>query len=217
MPATSPISGGPPQGNVDNCVHSIAEEVLGLCTVLWRRDANNWCLDDNFKTECPADNKIGQSFQSATMYVNKYINGKKDPGIVMLEHKFHKPSIELFKNYYPPVLLERTRTLSLPIAAAALRLTFTSPSIPYARGSHIDGILRTKAASHKWRRDDDDDERHHRKDSFPFSPSKFSDAVLIPERMLRANTFPGASGMHQAGHVVGQVTQATQETLHAGE
>ncbi|CAO1615904.1 unnamed protein product [Jaminaea pallidilutea] len=91
----------PPQGDVDNRVRAIAYDVLGLRTVLWQADANDWCLNDQFETECPADNTIGQSRASVTKYVQQHIQGSKNPGIIMLAHEIHKPSIAIFKDYYP--------------------------------------------------------------------------------------------------------------------
>ncbi|CAO1639546.1 unnamed protein product [Sympodiomycopsis kandeliae] len=91
----------PPQGDVDNRVRAVAEEVLGLQCVLWKADSNDWCLDETFKTTCPADNAIGQSYDTVHKEIQKHINGPKSPGVILLEHEIHSPSIALFKEYYP--------------------------------------------------------------------------------------------------------------------
>lgn len=33
--------------------------------------------------------------------VNQHLNGPTSPGIVILQHEIHKPSIQLFETYYP--------------------------------------------------------------------------------------------------------------------
>jgi hypothetical protein len=91
----------PPQGDVDNRVRAIAEEVLGLQCVLWVADSNDWCLDANYKTECPADNTIGASYDSVLSYIKTHVSGAKSPGIILLEHEIEAPSLSIFQEYYP--------------------------------------------------------------------------------------------------------------------
>lgn len=91
----------PPQGDVDNRVRAIAEEVLGLHTVLWKADSNDWCLGDNFKTTCGSDNAVGQSYDSVMKYIQQHLHGSKNPGVILLEHEIHVPAIKIFKDYYP--------------------------------------------------------------------------------------------------------------------
>ncbi|PWN30608.1 glycoside hydrolase/deacetylase, partial [Jaminaea rosea] len=103
----------PPQGDVDNRVRAIATEVLGLRCVLWQADANDWCLDENFKSECPASNEIGQSYDSVVKYVNQHINGPQSPGLVILAHEIHTPSIQIFQHYYPRLKSHGWKTLAV--------------------------------------------------------------------------------------------------------
>ncbi|PWN23700.1 glycoside hydrolase/deacetylase [Microstroma glucosiphilum] len=91
----------PPQGDVDNRVRAIAEEVLGLQCVLWVADSNDWCLGADYKTECPPDNTIGASYESVASYIKTHVTGSKSPGIILLEHEIEAPSLSLFQGYYP--------------------------------------------------------------------------------------------------------------------
>lgn len=92
----------PPQGDVDARVRAIAS-LLNLQTVLWSHDSNDWCLDDNYQTSCPAENVQGQSLQTVETYINNAITGSKNPGVMMLEHEIHVPSIAIFQSYYPNI------------------------------------------------------------------------------------------------------------------
>lgn len=91
----------PPQGDVDNRVRAIAEEVLGLQCALWVADSNDWCLNANYHSECPSDNTIGRSFDSIVQYVNTHVTGSKSPGVILLEHEIRAPSLSIFQEYYP--------------------------------------------------------------------------------------------------------------------
>ncbi|CAO1619308.1 unnamed protein product [Parajaminaea phylloscopi] len=90
----------PPQGDVDNRVRAIAEEVLGLHCVLWKADSNDWCLDDHFKTQCGADNAIGQSYNSVMHEIRNHLTGSKSPGVILLEHEMNKAPVQIFQDYY---------------------------------------------------------------------------------------------------------------------
>ncbi|GAC73881.1 hypothetical protein PANT_9d00313 [Moesziomyces antarcticus T-34] len=90
----------PPQGDVDNRVRAIAEEIFGLTNVLWNHDTNDWCLDDQGGSACPNENP-GKDLASVAAAAASGINGPRSPGLIMLEHELTHASIGVFKNYYP--------------------------------------------------------------------------------------------------------------------
>lgn len=103
MQAIADHSGGyipkfwrPPQGDVDNRVRAIAEEVFGLYNVLWNHDTDDWCLSDDGPAACP-----DTTHDSVAASLEPWINGAKDPGLIILEHELSHQSISVFKNYYP--------------------------------------------------------------------------------------------------------------------
>ncbi|EPQ28750.1 uncharacterized protein PFL1_03553 [Pseudozyma flocculosa PF-1] len=103
MQAIADQSGGyiprywrPPQGDIDNRVRAIAEEVFGLTSVIWNKDTDDWCLDDQGGSSCSDEqpDKIKGS-------VKPWITGPKSPGLIILEHELTHASIDIFKGYYP--------------------------------------------------------------------------------------------------------------------
>lgn len=90
----------PPQGDVDNRVRAIAEEIFGLVNVLWNHDTNDWCLNDQGGSACPNSNP-GKDYASVAAAASSGIYGAKSPGLIMLEHELTHASISVFKNYYP--------------------------------------------------------------------------------------------------------------------
>ncbi|SNX81971.1 related to CDA2 - sporulation-specific chitin deacetylase [Melanopsichium pennsylvanicum] len=92
----------PPQGDVDNRVRAIAEEIFGLTNVLWNHDTNDWCLNDQGGSECPNVDP-GKDVASVAAAVQSGIHGAKSPGLIMLEHELTHASIKIFKDYYPSI------------------------------------------------------------------------------------------------------------------
>ncbi|CDS01321.1 related to CDA2-sporulation-specific chitin deacetylase [Sporisorium scitamineum] len=90
----------PPQGDIDNRVRAIAEEIFGLTNVLWNHDTNDWCLDDQGGSDCP--NEVpGKDLASVAAAAQAGIHGPKNNGLIMLEHELTHASIGVFKSYYP--------------------------------------------------------------------------------------------------------------------
>ncbi|PWN46670.1 glycoside hydrolase/deacetylase, partial [Violaceomyces palustris] len=90
----------PPQGDVDNRVRAIASEVFGLKTILWNHDTNDWCLNDQGGSACPNE-EPGKDYDSVVNSITPWIDGAKNPGLIILEHELSHASISVFKNYYP--------------------------------------------------------------------------------------------------------------------
>ncbi|CBQ68052.1 related to CDA2-sporulation-specific chitin deacetylase [Sporisorium reilianum SRZ2] len=90
----------PPQGDIDNRVRAIAEEIFGLTNVLWNHDTNDWCLNDQGGSACP--NEVpGKDYASVAAAAQAGIQGPKNNGLIMLEHELTHASIGVFKSYYP--------------------------------------------------------------------------------------------------------------------
>lgn len=90
----------PPQGDIDNRVRAIAEEIFGLTNVIWNHDTNDWCLNDQGGSECP-NQTPGKDYASVAAAAAAGIHGSKDNGLIMLEHELSHASIRVFKDYYP--------------------------------------------------------------------------------------------------------------------
>ncbi|KAJ9476534.1 putative Chitin deacetylase 2 (putative) [Pseudozyma hubeiensis] len=90
----------PPQGDIDNRVRAIAEEIFGLTNVLWNHDTNDWCLNDQGGSDCPGEDP-GEDYASVARAASQGIYGPRDQGLIMLEHELTHASISVFKNYYP--------------------------------------------------------------------------------------------------------------------
>lgn len=90
----------PPQGDIDARVRAIAEGVFNITAVMWNDECNDWCLEENGKSDCPGETP-GKNYQSIVNAVNKAVNGAKSPGAILLEHELTKYSVGIFEDYYP--------------------------------------------------------------------------------------------------------------------
>ncbi|KDN48117.1 hypothetical protein RSAG8_03133, partial [Rhizoctonia solani AG-8 WAC10335] len=98
MQAISDLTGGrvprfwrPPYGDSDNRVRAIAK-LLGLTTVIWNGDTNDWAITQNPPT---------QSVSGATSVLKKAYSGPKSPGLCILEHELSTQSVQIFINNFP--------------------------------------------------------------------------------------------------------------------
>jgi peptidoglycan/xylan/chitin deacetylase (PgdA/CDA1 family) len=90
----------PPQGDIDNRVRAIAENVFGLQAVMWDAECNDWCLQQDGSSACPG-RQPGQSYQSVVNAVHAAMNKPKSPGVILLEHELTPSSVGIFKSIYP--------------------------------------------------------------------------------------------------------------------
>lgn len=98
MQSISDLTGGrvprfwrPPYGDSDNRVRAIAK-LLGLVTVIWNDDTNDWAITENPPT---------QSVSGATKVLTKAYAGPKSPGLCILEHELSTQSVNIFINNFP--------------------------------------------------------------------------------------------------------------------
>ncbi|KAH9999955.1 hypothetical protein BJV77DRAFT_503866 [Russula vinacea] len=79
----------PPFGDTDMRVHSIAK-VLGLTTIIWNQDTEDWHLASGGMTQAQISSKM-----------RTWLAGPKSPGLVMLEHELSNETAQVFINNYP--------------------------------------------------------------------------------------------------------------------
>ncbi|CAE6473958.1 unnamed protein product [Rhizoctonia solani] len=118
MQAISDISGGrvprfwrPPYGDSDNRVRAIAK-LLGLTTVIWNDDTNDWAITENPPT---------QTVSGATSVLKKAYAGPKSPGLCILEHELSTQSVNIFIDNFPLIAQNGWTAKSI---AGALGATF---------------------------------------------------------------------------------------------
>ncbi|KAH9060911.1 carbohydrate esterase family 4 protein [Lactarius vividus] len=80
----------PPFGDTDVRVSAIAKEVLGLTTVVWNQDTEDWTLTPNAAP-----------------------NGPKTPGLIILEHELSDDSVQAFIDNYPLIGANSWRPVSV--------------------------------------------------------------------------------------------------------
>ncbi|CEL59394.1 hypothetical protein RSOLAG1IB_03327 [Rhizoctonia solani AG-1 IB] len=100
----------PPYGDSDNRVRAIAREVLGLTTVIWNDDTDDWAI-----TETPAT----QTVSGATKVLQKAYTGPKSPGLCILEHELSDQSVSIFMNTYPLIAQNGWTAKSIPDAVGS--------------------------------------------------------------------------------------------------
>ncbi|EST06259.1 Polysaccharide deacetylase [Kalmanozyma brasiliensis GHG001] len=97
-----PMYWRPPEGDVDARVRAIATEVLGLQTVMWNKDADDWCLRQGSGTAqlqtCTTG--IGATSQSVTREMVSWADTNNRTGFISLEHETTDQAIEAFQTYH---------------------------------------------------------------------------------------------------------------------
>ncbi|KAK0524413.1 hypothetical protein OC834_005556 [Tilletia horrida] len=90
----------PPQGDADNRVRAVAEEVFGLIAVMWDEECNDWCISEtgSIATEC-ANTTPGRSIASVTKAIDDATKLPKSPGVILLEHDLTTYSIKAFEEH----------------------------------------------------------------------------------------------------------------------
>ncbi|TFY80616.1 hypothetical protein EWM64_g3396 [Hericium alpestre] len=79
----------PPYGDTDKRVSAIAKEVLGLTTVIWNQDSEDWSMPTGTTPD-----KIHAQFQG-------WAAGPKTPGLVILEHELNDATVQVFIDNFP--------------------------------------------------------------------------------------------------------------------
>ncbi|KAB5594586.1 Chitin deacetylase [Ceratobasidium theobromae] len=96
----------PPYGDSDNRVRAIArQEVLGLTTVIWNDDTNDWAITAGTQTVA-----------GATKILQKAYSGPKSPGLCILEHELSDQSVSVFINTFPLIAQNGWTAKSIPDA-----------------------------------------------------------------------------------------------------
>ncbi|KAF8914600.1 carbohydrate esterase family 4 protein [Mucidula mucida] len=80
----------PPYGDSDNRVRAIASEVLGLTTVIWNQDTEDWSMATG-----------GTTMDAINASMTQWLTGPKSPGLVILEHELTEDTVQAFMNAYP--------------------------------------------------------------------------------------------------------------------
>ncbi|KAF7333716.1 Chitin deacetylase [Mycena venus] len=82
----------PPTGDADNRIRAIAKYVFGLEMVVWNQDTEDWSL-----TETPPETTTDK----IASQMNTWLNGPKDPGLMILEHELSAQSVGAFMAAFP--------------------------------------------------------------------------------------------------------------------
>ncbi|KAI1786526.1 glycoside hydrolase/deacetylase [Ganoderma leucocontextum] len=81
----------PPYGDADNRVVAIAKEVLGLTTVIWNQDTEDWSVGE----------ATGTTRENVDQNLQKWISAPKSPGLVILEHELTNDTVGAFIQVFP--------------------------------------------------------------------------------------------------------------------
>ncbi|UZJ50724.1 hypothetical protein CBS101457_000044 [Exobasidium rhododendri] len=90
----------PPQGDVDNRVRAVAENVFNLTTVMWSAECNDWCIQADGTSACPTTTP-GNSADSVQAAIQTSLHGSQSPGVTILEHELNSHTVGFFEAYYP--------------------------------------------------------------------------------------------------------------------
>ncbi|KAG8839891.1 hypothetical protein FRC18_000014 [Serendipita sp. 400] len=81
----------PPFGDADNRVRAVAMHVFGMTTVIWNQDSQDWTMAAPGGTTLPA---IQAAF-------TRWLNGPRNPGLIVLQHEITADDVTAFINMYP--------------------------------------------------------------------------------------------------------------------
>lgn len=97
-----PMYWRPPEGDVDARVRAIATEVLGMQTVMWNKDADDWCLRQGTGTAqlqtCTTG--VGANKTSVISEMTSWATTTNRTGFISLEHETTDQAIDSFKAYH---------------------------------------------------------------------------------------------------------------------
>ncbi|KAH9179608.1 carbohydrate esterase family 4 protein [Lactarius sanguifluus] len=96
----------PPFGDTDVRVSAIAKEVLGLTTVVWNQDTEDWTLTPGATPNGTTPAQIHASMQT-------WLTGPKTPGLMILEHELSDGSVQAFIDNYPLIGANSWRPVSV--------------------------------------------------------------------------------------------------------
>ncbi|KAI0322459.1 glycoside hydrolase/deacetylase, partial [Amylostereum chailletii] len=80
----------PPYGDSDIRVSAIAREVLGLKTVIWNQDTEDWSMGSTDLTLDTVESNL-----------RKWYTGPKSPGLIILEHELSDQTVQAFIDTFP--------------------------------------------------------------------------------------------------------------------
>ena len=111
-----PMYWRPPEGDVDARVRAIATQVLGLQTVMWNKDADDWCLRQGNGTAqlqtCTTG--VGATKQSVIREMTSWANATDRTGFISLEHETTDQAIDSFKAYHRALKAHRWNVGAVP-------------------------------------------------------------------------------------------------------
>ncbi|KAI0268179.1 hypothetical protein BC834DRAFT_821301 [Gloeopeniophorella convolvens] len=113
----------PPYGDTDIRVSAIAKEVLGLTTVIWNQDTEDWSVGQ------PG----GATAASVNTNIQKWLTGPKSPGLIMLEHELSNFTVQAFIANFPLIAANNWK----PVSVAQLDGTNT----PYQNSQGTTGAV----------------------------------------------------------------------------
>ncbi|CAO0792469.1 unnamed protein product [Mucor circinelloides] len=88
----------PPQGDVDDRIRAIAHQ-MGMRTVLWNRDTNDWDMPAPGGGKL-APSKVDGYFKS---WINEEKSGKNKEGVLVLEHELNHATVNMTEKWLPTV------------------------------------------------------------------------------------------------------------------
>ncbi|EPQ30263.1 uncharacterized protein PFL1_02379 [Pseudozyma flocculosa PF-1] len=106
----------PPEGDVDARVRAIAKEVFGLQTVMWNKDADDWCLRQGTGTAqmdvCTTG--VGKDQDSVVKEMESWAKATSKKGFISLEHETTDQAINAFKKYHKALKDNNWNVMSVP-------------------------------------------------------------------------------------------------------
>ncbi|KAJ9477591.1 putative Chitin deacetylase 2 (putative) [Pseudozyma hubeiensis] len=141
-----PMYWRPPEGDVDARVRAIATEVLGMQTVMWNKDADDWCLRQGSGTAqletCTTG--VGATKQGVIREMTSWAETTNRTGFISLEHETTDQAIDAFKEYHQALVENNWHVGAVP----------ELQGLPYyqnqwnltTRKERVDSILPTRPA-----------------------------------------------------------------------
>ena len=111
-----PMYWRPPEGDVDARVRAIAKDVLGLQTVMWNKDADDWCLRQGTGTAKleTCETGVGANQTSVVSEMRSWAKSKDKTGFISLEHETTDQAIEAFQKYHHTLKTHHWNVVPVP-------------------------------------------------------------------------------------------------------
>ena len=133
-----------PEGDVDNRVRAIMQEVWGLTHVGWSNDHDDWCLKDGGGAETSIDKCRSTTYADVVSTYKTWALNSTVPGTDTLMHETKDQTVKAFKEYYG--FLQQSKYKMGSVASVLNAPWYQNQYAPGDQTETVKGVLPSRSA-----------------------------------------------------------------------